>query len=206
MAAYRGEGAYGYLFDGRIGYLDYALANPALDDVVTGLSVWHINADEPDLLNYDTRFKAPNQVAIYAPDPYRSSDHDPVIVGLDLCELVPPQFDSLSVTPNVLWPANHKYVDAEVSVVVSDNFDPSPIVTLLGVTSNEPDNGKGDGNTVDDIVIVDDYAFRLRAERSGKGSGRVYTITYQVTDSCGNSTIDSASVLVPHNQGRGKGK
>jgi predicted extracellular nuclease len=206
IAAYRGEAAYGYLFDGRIGYFDYALANAALDEVVTGLSVWHINADEPDLINYDTRFKGPNQDAIYAPDPYRSSDHDPVLVGLDLCELVPPQFDSLSVTPNVLWPANHKYVDAEVSVVVSDNFDPSPIVTLLGVTSNEPDNGKGDGNTVDDIVIVDDYAFRLRAERSGKGSGRVYTITYQVTDSCGNSTIDSANVLVPHDKGKGRSK
>ena len=206
IATYRGEGAYGYLFDGRIGYLDYALASPALDEVVTGLSVWHINADEPDLLDYDTRFKGPNQDAIYAPDPYRSSDHDPVIVGLDLCELVPPQFDSLSVTPNVLWPANHKYVDAQVTLVVSDNFDPSPSVALLGVTSNEPDNAKGDGNTVNDIVIVDDYAFRLRAERSGKGSGRVYTITYQVTDSCGNSTIDSASVLVPHDMGKGKGK
>ena len=79
-----GEDAYSYVFDGQIGYLDHALANPGLMDQVTGATVWHINADEPDLIDYDTTFKGPNQDAIYAPDAYRSSDHDPVIIGLDL--------------------------------------------------------------------------------------------------------------------------
>jgi len=65
------------------------------------------------------------------------------------------------------------------------------------VTSNEPDNGEEDGNTVNDIVIVDDFHFELRAERSGVGTGRVYTITYLVTDACGNSTLASATVTVP---------
>ena len=51
---------------------------------MTGTTVWHINADEPDLIDYDTSFKQDAQDAIYAPDAYRSSDHDPVIVGLDL--------------------------------------------------------------------------------------------------------------------------
>jgi hypothetical protein len=74
-------------------------------------------------------------------------------------------------------------------------------VTLVSVTSNEPDNGEDDGNTVDDIVIVDDYAFKLRAERSGVGTGRTYTITYEVTDSCGNSATASAIVSVPLSQG-----
>ncbi len=81
---FQGEDAYSYVFDGLIGYLDHALANTALNDQVTGVTVWHINADEPDLLDYDTSFKKDAQDAIYAPDPYRSSDHDPVIVGLDL--------------------------------------------------------------------------------------------------------------------------
>jgi hypothetical protein len=102
----------------------------------------------------------------------------------------------------VLWPANHKYVDVAATVVVSDNFDPSPTVTLVSVTSNEPDNGEDDGNTVDDIVIVGDYEFELRAERSGVGTGRTYTITYEATDSCGNSTTGSAVVSVPLSRGK----
>ena len=79
-----GEFAYTYLFDGQLGYLDHALAIQDLLAEVTGATVWHINADEPDLIDYDTSFKSDAQDAIYAPDPYRSSDHDPVIVGLDL--------------------------------------------------------------------------------------------------------------------------
>jgi predicted extracellular nuclease len=197
-----GDDAYGYLFDGRIGYIDHALASAALDSRVTGTTIWHINADEPDLIDYDTSFKQDAQSAIYAPDAYRSSDHDPVIVGLDLCEEVPPQFDTLSATPNLLWPPNHKYVDVAVTAVVSDNFDPNPSVSLLGIRVNEPDNGKGDGNTTNDVVIVDDTTFKLRAERSGQGSGRTYTLTHEVTDSCGNSTIDSTVLSVPKNQAR----
>jgi predicted extracellular nuclease len=80
---YGGEDAYSYVFDGQTGYLDYQLANGSLAPQVTGATVWHINADEPDLIDYDTSFKRPAQDAIYAPDAYRSSDHDPVIVGLD---------------------------------------------------------------------------------------------------------------------------
>jgi len=82
--AYHGEDAYSYVFDGQTGYLDYALASADLIDEATGITEWHINADEPDLIDYDTSFKGPNQDAIYNADAYRSSDHDPVIVGLEL--------------------------------------------------------------------------------------------------------------------------
>jgi hypothetical protein len=93
---------------------------------------------------------------------------------------------------------HHKYVDVSTTVDVID-ADEAPTVTLIGVTSSEPDDatGNGDGDTVDDIVIVDDEEFQLRAERAGSGDGRVYTITYEVTDACGNSTIASATVNVP---------
>ncbi len=77
-----GEGAYSYLFDGRVGYLDYAMVNKALEPYVQDVEIWHINADEPDLIDYDTSYKADAQDAIYAPDPYRSSDHDPIILTL----------------------------------------------------------------------------------------------------------------------------
>lgn len=80
---YQGEDAYGYVFDGQTGYLDYAFANEALLSKVTGTTIWHINADEPDLIDFDMSYKEDAQDEIYAPDAYRSSDHDPVIVGLD---------------------------------------------------------------------------------------------------------------------------
>jgi predicted extracellular nuclease len=76
-----GEYAYSYLFSAQLGYLDYIMANGAVAPQVTDTTVWHINADEPDILDYDTRF---NPVAMYEPNAFRSSDHDPVIVGLNL--------------------------------------------------------------------------------------------------------------------------
>ncbi len=84
LLEFQGEAAYTYLFDGQLGYLDYALASKSLLPQVTGATVWHINADEPDILDYDTSFKSAEQAALYRPDPFRSSDHDPIIIGLDL--------------------------------------------------------------------------------------------------------------------------
>ena len=76
---------YTYVFAGQWGRLDHALASPSLARQVTGAAVWHINADEPPVLGYDTAFKSSEQQAtLYEPDPYRSSDHDPVVVGLNL--------------------------------------------------------------------------------------------------------------------------
>lgn len=189
---YEGHYAYSYVFFGQAGYLDHALATPSLSSRVTGTTIWHVNADEPSALDYNNY----NQPDVYSPDPYRASDHDPVVVGL--CETTPPVVD-VSVSPSVLWPANHKYVDVTATVDVTD-ADPHPTITLLGVTSNEPDDGLGDGDQPDDIVIVDDFNFRLRAERSGLGRGRLYTIVYEVVDSCGNREIGRAIVIVPHDQ------
>ncbi|MEE4204419.1 MAG: ExeM/NucH family extracellular endonuclease [Halieaceae bacterium] len=86
LAQFVGDLAYTYVYAGQVGYLDHALASPSLmaSGGVTGAAVWHINADEPDLLDYTTRFKRPAQDALYSPDPYRSSDHDPVLIGIDL--------------------------------------------------------------------------------------------------------------------------
>lgn len=174
-------------------------------DEVTGTTVWHINADEPDLIDYDMSFKKDAQDAIYAPDAYRSSDHDPVIAGLDVCDEIPPTLE-VSVDPDTLWPPNHKYVEVKATVVADDNFDDDLTVTLVSVTSNEPDDGLGDGDQPNDIVIKGEsgahnggtWWFDLRAERSGTGQDRVYTITFEVTDDCGNTTVATATVTVPH--------
>ena len=91
LGSLQGPFAYSYLFDAQLGYLDYALSSPSLTGQISGVTAWHINADEPDLIDYDTAFKLPNQIAIYAPDAYRSSDHDPVLVGLSLQATPPPE-------------------------------------------------------------------------------------------------------------------
>jgi hypothetical protein len=113
-------------------------------------------------------------------------------------DTTPPAF-SLSVEPDVLWPPNHKMVEITPSWEVSDNCDESLEVTLVSITMNEDDDGKGDGHTSDDIQ-VDDKGIWLRAERSGRGTGRVYTITYQAADDSGNVTVQEATVTVPHNR------
>lgn len=84
IATYLGPYAYTYVFDGQFGYLDHALASYTLAPQATGVSTWHINADESDVLDYDTTFKPAEQEALYEPNEFRTSDHDPVIIGLRL--------------------------------------------------------------------------------------------------------------------------
>lgn len=76
----KGEVPYTYTFFGEAGTLDYALANPTMKAQVTGVVEWHVNADEPRALDYNDF----NQPSLYNPDPFRGSDHDPIIVGLKL--------------------------------------------------------------------------------------------------------------------------
>ncbi len=115
---------------------------------------------------------------------------------LQQADTTPPEL-TVSVSPNVLWPPTHRYVMVEASATASDNVDPNPTIALVSVTSNEPDDGPGDGNTTNDILIDSQDTFRLRAERNENGTGRVYTITYTASDASGNSTIGSATVTVP---------
>jgi len=128
---------------------------------------------------------------------------------LTVVDTTPPTID-VSVTPDILWPANHKMLDIIATVTENDSSDQAPSIVLTSVVSNEPDDakGNGDGNTVNDIqgadVGTEDYAFSLRAEAAGGGDGRIYTITYTVTDTCGNSATAIVTVIVPHDQGKEK--
>jgi predicted extracellular nuclease len=190
---FQGTYAYSYTFDGQAGYLDHALANASMSSQITGAADWHINSDEPDVIDYDTSFKPAAQDALYEPNAYRSSDHDSLVVGLCL----PPTL-AVNLSDTSLWPANHKYVDVEASFVSSTDV---ASVTLISAVSNEADDGADDGDTINDVVIVDNDSFQFRAERSGSGSGRIYTVTYQATNSCGATTTATALVTVPLNQG-----
>jgi hypothetical protein len=127
--------------------------------------------------------------------------NDTDTVSITVLDTTPPEI-TVSVTPDDLWPPNHKYIEVTTAVTAHDICDSSPTITFVSITSNEPDNAKGigDGNTIDDIVIVDDFTFKLRAERAGNGSGRTYTITYQATDASGNTAQAYATVTVKHNR------
>ena len=106
----------------------------------------------------------------------------PVLLGLPVaCELSPP---------------NHEMVD----VATLRGVDGLSGVAGLAVTatSDEPDDGLGDGDASPDIA-VDGGQVRLRAERSGTGRGRTYTISASATDVAGNVARGSATCFVPHN-------
>jgi len=78
-----GLDAYSFVFDGQSGALDQALASASLAPQVSAISDWHINADEPPLLDYNLENN--RDPALFEPaTPYRASDHDPLIIGLDL--------------------------------------------------------------------------------------------------------------------------
>jgi len=104
-----------------------------------------------------------------------------------------------------LWPPNHKMVTITATVVVEDVCDANPTFVLTSITSDEPDNGLGDGDRPDDIqgeeLGTPDTEFQLRSERQGIGDGREYTIVYTVTDGAGNTATDTDIVTVPHDQG-----
>jgi hypothetical protein len=113
-----------------------------------------------------------------------------------------PVINNVAATPGSLWPPNHKMVPVALAVDVFDICDASPRCQVISITSNEPVNGLGDGNTSPDWRIVDNLHLELRAERSGGGSGRVYTVTVRCTDDSGNSATRSVQVPVAHDQGR----
>ena len=123
--------------------------------------------------------------------------------SVKVVDTTPPMID-IALTPDSLWPPNHKLVPIVASIRVSDICDPNPTVRLLSITSNEPDNGLGDGNTTADIqgatFGTDDRTFLLRAERSGTGNDRIYTVTYEARDASGNATVRTATVTVAHNK------
>ena len=75
-----GTDAYSYIYKAQAGSLDHALASASLSSKVTGATEWHINTDEPQIIDYKEKHSA----GLYNADPYRASDHDPLIIGLAL--------------------------------------------------------------------------------------------------------------------------
>jgi hypothetical protein len=142
-----------------------------------------------------------NVVTLKVTDKAGATDTDEVTVTV--VDTTPPVV-TLRMSPDRLWPPNHRMQTVQAVLDIQD-CDTDLTVELVSVTSNEPDNGLGDGDTSGDIsgasLGTDDRSVQVRAERAGPGSGRVYTFVYRVTDGSGNSTDATAAVTVPHDMG-----
>ncbi len=109
----------------------------------------------------------------------------------------PPAFKTLTPSATSLWPPDHRMVSVSLRAEVVDLIDAAPTARIVGVSSNEPIDGEDDGNTSPDWVITGPLTVDLRAERSGIGTGRIYTIEVEGSDAAGNTVRQSVTVLVP---------
>jgi hypothetical protein len=113
-----------------------------------------------------------------------------------------PVIQDIAANPKWLWPPNHKMVPVRIRVRA---LDCSPVTSrIVSVTSNEPVNAPGDGNTQPDWEITGDLTVNLRAERAGRGTGRIYTIAVETTDGLNPPTRSRVQVRVPHSMGQSK--
>ena len=104
--------------------------------------------------------------------------------------------ERLIASPAALWPPNHKMAAVTLSPTLSGTCGTATCRVML-VTSNEPADGLGDGDTSPDWEIGEGLTVMLRAERAGGGSGRIYTVTIHCTDEAGNVVTKTAAVSVP---------
>jgi hypothetical protein len=112
-----------------------------------------------------------------------------------------PIVDSVSASPNVLWPPDQQFVPIAITAVAHDTCDPNPVCSIASVSSSEPLTGGGSGNSTPDYNITGPLSLALRAEREGTGSGRTYTIAVTCKDASNNvSDVASTTVFVPHSR------
>ena len=203
-----GPDAYTYLFDGQLGYLDYAMANGNLLGQVTGVTPWNINADEIPVFDYNDEIldsgefsfeRESSSLPIFEPNAYRASDHDPVLIGLDLNG--PPVCETATPSLEELWPVNHKFVSVSILGVTDPDSDPVTI-TIDGIWQDEPVNGTDDGNTSPDGAGVGTDTAELRAERDGEGNSRAYHVYFTADDGQNNSCSGEVIVFAPISQGK----
>jgi hypothetical protein len=123
-------------------------------------------------------------------------------VDVMVADSTPPSISGIDTAPRSLFPPNHKMTPVFLDVSSSDICSPATMCKIASVNSNEPINGLGDGDTAPDWEINGELEVMLRAERAGKGDGRVYTVNVQCTDSSGNSASKDVSITVAKNSSK----
>jgi parallel beta-helix repeat protein len=215
--------------EGKAGWWvsEVAVTLSAVDDTslttdVSGVNFTRYRVDGGEWITYSVPFVIREDgihvVEYYSVDVAGNEEEArPVEIKVDQ---TPPEITTLTATPDVLWPPNHRMVEVKITVVAEDKIDPNLTIELVSVVSSEPEkpeeddkdekpekpekpeDARGDGRTTDDIQDAEtgtlDTSILLRAERAGGGAGRIYTLTYRATDEAGNSSGRSVSVTVPH--------
>jgi uncharacterized protein len=177
IAQFQGTYAYSYTFDGQAGYLDHALANTSLASQVTGATEWHINSDEPDVLDYDTSFKPASQEALYEVNQYRTSDHDAVVVGLDL--KAPPVANNDAYTTN-----EDTTLNVAAPGVLGNDTDPNNDELAAVLVSS---------TTKGTLVLNADGSFSYAPNANYNGSD---SFTYKANDGLFNSNVATVTITV----------
>ena len=114
-------------------------------------------------------------------------------------DVTPPTL-SITLSPSTIWPPNDKLVPITATITVKDDYDPQPEIKLESITSSE---SLAAGDIQGALIGTDDRQYSLAAKRSGTNlAGRIYTVTYSATDASGNKATASATVTVPHDQGK----
>jgi len=129
-----------------------------------------------------------------------SSNTATATTTVTVVDTTPPVINAVTASPASLFPPRHDLVPVSISVDVVDICDATPACQIISVTSDEPLNGLGDGNTNVDWELTGDLSVNIRAERSGRDDGRVYTLTVRCTDDSGNASTKSVTVTVAHDQ------
>ena len=121
-------------------------------------------------------------------------------------DTTPPTVENVSASPAMLWPPNHTMIEVNLEVDAFDTCDAgeaAPTCAITGISSNQPANDIGDGNTDTDWEITGQLTANLRAERNGRRrSGRIYTLEVTCADLAGNTTVDSVTVGVGRDRRR----
>jgi hypothetical protein len=118
-------------------------------------------------------------------------------VVITVKDVTPPVIKSVTATPSVINKTTHEMVPVTIAASATDGCAGAVTCKIVSVTSNEPISGTGGGDLSPDWQITGDLTLQLRAERSPKGDGRIYTITVRCTDAAGNATTSTVTVTVP---------
>ncbi len=123
-------------------------------------------------------------------------------VSVTVRDVMPPEIQSVQPSRDSMWPPNHRMQPIEIQVQVTDNCDAAPECEVVGIDSDEAEDGQGDGHTSPDSAINGALSVLLRAERASPGDGRVYTVRVRCRDDEGNVSRSQTQVRVPHDVSR----
>lgn len=171
-------------------------------------SDYHLQNDSPCI---DTGTNNPWGISLPATDlDGKARIHDGNRDGIAIVDMGAYEFreppDCSGAYPSIgeIWPPNHEWVEVEVLGVRAPGGDPI-VITITGITQDEPVVGQGSGNTCPDGNGIGTSIATVRAESSGQGNGRVYEISFETHDSSGGVCNGTVQVCVPHDKGKGDG-